>query len=126
MFVLFATQARISNRSARGKIARGVIPAPLLHTGNGNGEAGRCRYDDGRVHDAILFSADELFAIKDDYVGVGLIGNLQVGNAAALRRDGIGRVGVGARADLVVLDAPSYRYLAYRPGVPLARTLECG
>ena len=25
----------------------------------------------------------------------------------------------GARADLVVLDAPSYVHLAYRPGVPL-------
>jgi imidazolonepropionase len=31
---------------------------------------------------------------------------------------------VGARADLTVLDAPSYRHLAYRPGVPLARALE--
>ena len=26
---------------------------------------------------------------------------------------------VGARADLVILDAPSYVHLAYRPGVPL-------
>jgi imidazolonepropionase len=46
------------------------------------------------------------------------------GGAAALQRDDIGHLGVGARADLAVLDAPSYRYLAYRPGVPLARTLE--
>ena len=30
----------------------------------------------------------------------------------------------GARADLAVLDAPSYLHLAYRPGVPLVRTLE--
>ena len=29
------------------------------------------------------------------------------------------RCGSGARADLVVLDAPSYVHLAYRPGVPL-------
>ncbi|GAA0927106.1 imidazolonepropionase [Pseudonocardia zijingensis] len=43
------------------------------------------------------------------------------GGAAALRRDDIGRLGVGARADLAVLEAPSYRHLAYRPGVPLAR-----
>ena len=41
------------------------------------------------------------------------------GGAAALRRDDIGRVVVGARADLVFLDAPSYVHLAYRPGVPL-------
>ena len=46
------------------------------------------------------------------------------GGAVALHRDDIGHIGVGARADLAVLDAPSYRYLAYRPGVPLARTLE--
>jgi imidazolonepropionase len=29
------------------------------------------------------------------------------------------------RADLTVLDAPSHLYLAYRPGVPIARALEC-
>jgi imidazolonepropionase len=45
------------------------------------------------------------------------------GGAASLRRDDIGRVVPGARADLAVLDAPSYLHLAYRPGVPLvART----
>ena len=46
------------------------------------------------------------------------------GGAAALRRTDVGHLGVGARADLTVLDAPSYRHLAYRPGVPLARALE--
>ncbi|TQM43553.1 imidazolonepropionase [Pseudonocardia cypriaca] len=46
------------------------------------------------------------------------------GGAAALRRDDVGRLGVGARADLCVLEAPSYRHLAYRPGVPLARALD--
>jgi imidazolonepropionase len=46
------------------------------------------------------------------------------GGAAALRRTDVGHLGVGARADLAVLDAPSYRHLAYRPGVPLARTLD--
>ena len=39
--------------------------------------------------------------------------------AAALRRDDIGHLRPGARADYVVLDAPSYIHLAYRPGVPL-------
>ncbi|MHA6624614.1 imidazolonepropionase [Pseudonocardia sichuanensis] len=46
------------------------------------------------------------------------------GGAAALRRTDVGHLGVGARADVCVLAAPSYRHLAYRPGVPLARTLE--
>jgi imidazolonepropionase len=45
------------------------------------------------------------------------------GGAAALRRDDIGIVRVGARADLAVLDAPSAVHLAYRPGVPLSRSL---
>ncbi len=46
------------------------------------------------------------------------------GAAASLRRDDVGRVAVGARADLAVLDAPSYVHLAYRPGVPLATALD--
>jgi imidazolonepropionase len=41
------------------------------------------------------------------------------GGAAALDRDDVGRVTVGAGADLVLLDAPSHVHLAYRPGVPL-------
>ena len=46
------------------------------------------------------------------------------GGAAALRRPDVGHLGIGARADLAVIDAPSYRHLAYRPGVPLVRTLD--
>ncbi len=46
------------------------------------------------------------------------------GGALALRRDDIGRVAPGMRADLTVLDAPSHLHLAYRPGVPLARALD--
>ena len=42
-----------------------------------------------------------------------------VGGAKALRRADVGHLGVGARADFAVLDAPSYLHLAYRPGVPL-------
>ncbi|KAA8882965.1 imidazolonepropionase [Nocardia colli] len=41
------------------------------------------------------------------------------GGARALRRDDVGVIRVGARADLQVLDAPSVTHLAYRPGVPL-------
>ncbi|MFC8173356.1 imidazolonepropionase [Streptomyces sp. NPDC057242] len=41
------------------------------------------------------------------------------GGAAALRRTDVGRLAPGARADLVLLNAPSHVHLAYRPGVPL-------
>ena len=42
-----------------------------------------------------------------------------LGGADALRREDIGRLAPGARADAVVLDAASYIDLVYRPGVPL-------
>ncbi|MFD4031502.1 imidazolonepropionase [Streptomyces sp. NPDC058637] len=45
------------------------------------------------------------------------------GGAAALRRTDIGRIAPGARADLLLLDAPSHVHLAYRPGVPLAHAV---
>jgi imidazolonepropionase len=48
------------------------------------------------------------------------------GAARALRRDDIGVLRVGARADLTILDAPSHVHLAYRPGVPIARVLDLG
>ena len=46
------------------------------------------------------------------------------GGARALRRNDIGRIEVGARADLAVLDAPNHLHLSYRAGVPIARSLE--
>jgi imidazolonepropionase len=45
------------------------------------------------------------------------------GGASALRRTDVGHLGVGARADLILLDGPSHTYLAYRPGVPLVRAV---
>ncbi len=45
------------------------------------------------------------------------------GGARALHRDDIGRIAVGCRADLAVLDAPTHHHLAYRPGMPLVRAL---
>jgi imidazolonepropionase len=49
------------------------------------------------------------------------------GGAAALGRTDVGRLGPGARADAVVLDAPSFSHLVYRPGVPLiAATFAAG
>ena len=45
------------------------------------------------------------------------------GGARALRRTDVGRLGPGARADVLVLDAPSHIHLAYRPGVPQAHAV---
>ncbi|MGW8566030.1 imidazolonepropionase [Isoptericola sp. NPDC055881] len=45
------------------------------------------------------------------------------GGARALRRDDVGHLAPGARADVVVLDAPSRTHLAYRPGVPLVHAV---
>jgi imidazolonepropionase len=41
------------------------------------------------------------------------------GGARALRRADVGALSPGMRADLCVLDAPSFTHLVYRPGVPL-------
>jgi imidazolonepropionase len=47
-----------------------------------------------------------------------------LGGAQALRRTDVGRLSPGARADAVILDAPSHTHLVYRPGVPLvAKTI---
>lgn len=43
------------------------------------------------------------------------------GGAQALQRADVGILRPGGRADLIVLDAPSYVHLAYRPGVPLVK-----
>ena len=48
------------------------------------------------------------------------------GGANALQRTDVGHLGVGARADLAILDAPSYRHLAYRPGVQLVERVYSG
>lgn len=45
------------------------------------------------------------------------------GGAQALRRKDVGRLIVGSRADIHVLDAPSEDYLAYRVGVPLTHAV---
>lgn len=42
-----------------------------------------------------------------------------MGGAQALRRTDVGSLAVGQSADLVILNAPSYLHLGYRPGVDL-------
>jgi len=48
------------------------------------------------------------------------------GGARALRRTDVGHLSIGARADLMLLAAPSHTYLAYRPGVPLVSAVWQG
>ncbi|MGZ8666002.1 MAG: imidazolonepropionase [Solirubrobacterales bacterium] len=45
-----------------------------------------------------------------------------LGGARALRREDVGRLVPGCRADAIVLDAGSHADLVYRPGVPLVAT----
>jgi imidazolonepropionase len=47
------------------------------------------------------------------------LGAATAGGAAALRRTDVGGLRVGQRANLVVLNAPSFVHLMYRPGVDL-------
>ena len=46
-----------------------------------------------------------------------------MGAAQALRRSDVGRLSPGSRADLVVLNAPSYLHLGYRPGVDMIHSV---
>lgn len=46
------------------------------------------------------------------------------GGAAALRRTDVGRLTPGSRADMAVVDAPSFLHVPYRFGVPLVRGLD--
>jgi len=49
-----------------------------------------------------------------------------MGGARALRRGDVGHLAPGARADAVLLDAPSHVHLSYRPGVPLVAAVWRG
>ena len=50
-----------------------------------------------------------------------------MGGAKALRRKDVGGVSVGTSADLVLLSAPSFRHLGYRPGVDqVSRVIKNG
>jgi imidazolonepropionase len=45
-----------------------------------------------------------------------------MGGALALRRSDVGHLGIGARANFAILDAPRAAHLAYRPGAQLVAT----
>jgi len=48
------------------------------------------------------------------------------GSALAIEASDLGSIVAGARADLIILDAPSYRHIPYRPGTSLVRTVIKG
>jgi imidazolonepropionase len=63
-------------------------------------------------------------AVRDMFMTPGeAVWAATAGGAAALRRTDVGSLCVGAAPGLLVLDAPSYLHLAYRPGVPLVHTV---
>src|SRR5262249_20216150 len=49
-----------------------------------------------------------------------------VGGASALRRDDVGLLAPGARADAAILTAPTYAHLVYRPGEPIVAAALVG
>lgn len=67
-------------------------------------------------------------AVRDMYMTIDeAVRAATLGGAVALRRTDVGRLVPGCRADAVMLHAPSYTHLVYRPGVPLvAMTLVAG
>jgi imidazolonepropionase len=49
-----------------------------------------------------------------------------LGGARALRRGDVGHLGIGARGDALILEAPSPDHFVYRPGVPLVAATVVG
>jgi len=66
-------------------------------------------------------------AVRDMYLTPDeAVWSATLGGARALRRTDIGKLTVGARADILALNAPSHLHLAYRPGVDLTYQIWIG
>ena len=66
-------------------------------------------------------------AVRDMYLTPDeAVWSATLGGARALRRNDIGKFTVGARADILALNAPSHLHLAYRPGVDLTHQVWIG
>ncbi len=66
-------------------------------------------------------------AVRDMYLTPDeAVWSATLGGARALRRTDIGKLTVGARADILALNAPSHLHLAYRPGVDLTHQIWIG
>ena len=96
---------RLLDAGVDGRAGHRLQPRHLLHV------LDAVRHRAGRPRDA-ADTVDEA------------IWSATAGGARALRRDDVGVLRPGSRADLTVLDAPSRAHLAYRPGVPLAHPLD--
>ena len=94
-----------ARRRGDGRAGHRLQPGQLLHLVDG------VLHRAGRPRDA-------------DDAGRGAVGGDRRRRGRAAPRPTSATSAPGARADLAVLDAPSYRHLAYRPGVPLVRALE--
>lgn len=65
------------------------------------------------------------FAVRDMHMSADeALWAATAGGARALRRTDIGRIAVGTRADLAVINAPNHLHIAYRAGVPLVSALD--
>ncbi len=63
-------------------------------------------------------------AVRECFMGVDdALWSASAGGAQSLRRDDVGYLRPGSRADLAVLDAPTVAHLAYRPGASLVWSL---
>jgi imidazolonepropionase len=63
-------------------------------------------------------------AVRDMHMSTSeAVWSATAGGARALRRSDVGYLAPGAKADLIMLDAPSHTHLAYRPGVPLVHAV---
>ena len=71
------------------------------------------------VSEILRIKGSTLFTATPDMTVAEAVLAATVGGATALRRQDVGRLRIGGRADMVMLDAPSHIHLAYRPGVNL-------
>jgi imidazolonepropionase len=92
---------------ARRMIDAGVVVALATNTNPGSSNTTSMGF-------CIALAVRDLGMTVDEAVAAATLGS-----ANALRRDDVGRLVPGARADAVVLDAESYIDFVYRPGVPL-------
>lgn len=61
-------------------------------------------------------------AVRDMYMTIDeAVQAVTLGGAAALQRTDVGLLSPGSKGHAVILEAPTYHYLAYRPGVPMVR-----
>lgn len=91
---------------------------------NGGAVAIATDYNPGSCH---TNSIPLLIALATIYMGMSIeevISALTINGAAAVdRANTVGSIDVGKKADLIILDAPSYKFLSYNIGVNLVETV---